>query len=153
MLIDEPAILGPQDPFLAALSRLTVGTSTRPARLKQGIYRIGHFNGNYMLPRGAYDEWPNLPPAQDGEWRNSYGVCDSVANLLDKLGDVLNDPQRQFVVTLTSVRREHCPEDGGWRWHKWGPYIGAQNPQHEYLYDETHIDEVFCYHVYEKKPC
>ena len=33
----------------------------------------------------------------------------------------------------------------GWRWHKWGPYIGTQDPQCEYLADEPEIKEVFVY--------
>lgn len=31
----------------------------------------------------------------------------------------------------------------------WGAYIGNQNPQHEYIYDDKHIDKVYCYHIYE----
>lgn len=53
---------------------------------------------------------------------------------------------------LTPVRKADQTHDGGWRWNKWwGPYIGSQRPQFEYLYDEPEIDEVFCYHIYEKK--
>lgn len=33
---------------------------------------------------------------------------------------------------------------------KWGEYIGKHNPQCEYLYDEVGIEQVYCYHVYEK---
>ena len=31
---------------------------------------------------------------------------------------------------------------GGWRWHKWGEYIGKHNPQYEYLDHESGIDYV-----------
>lgn len=30
-------------------------------------------------------------------------------------------------------------------------YIGIQNPQYEYLYDEEDIEKVYCYHIYEVK--
>jgi hypothetical protein len=62
----------------------------------------------------------------------------------------------------SGVRRLTDPEGGkmkdrrrwpwpksGWRYHKWGDYIGSQNPQSEYLYDDTHIDAVWTFHIYE----
>lgn len=53
--------------------------------------------------------------------------------------------------SLPFVKMERCEQypEGGWRWHKWGPYIGVQNPQCEYLYDEKNIDVVYTYHIYE----
>jgi len=80
---------------------------------------------------------------------DAYGVCDSVEQLLAACPE-LEAPGRRFVVTVTPVKRANQPADGGWRWHKWGDYIGTQNPQHEYLYDDVHIDMVLCYHIFEK---
>ena len=62
---------------------------------------------------------------------------------------VLTEPDRYYCVSFTRLnRKDESPKDG-WRWHKWGPYIGTQKPQHEYLYDDTHIDTVWVHHVHE----
>jgi hypothetical protein len=42
------------------------------------------------------------------------------------------------------------PKEDGWRWRKWGQYIGALEPTCEYIADEPHIDKVYVYHIYEK---
>ncbi len=78
-----------------------------------------------------------------------YGVCDNYKQVLDKYKTILIDPNKDYVVGLCTVDRIKQPPEGGWRWHKWGEYIGTQNPKHEYLYDDTHIDRVFCFHIYE----
>lgn len=99
---------------------------------------------------GEYEE--DLPPVAEGVRRqiginDHYGVCDSPEQLLAYLPHLADDPEL-YMVAMVEIRREHQSDWGGWRWHKWGPYIGTQNPQHEYLYDEKHIDSVFTYHVY-----
>lgn len=151
MLIDEPKIMAPmQDRQLATLLAMIGCGGDDPARLQQGIYEIPHFSGEHMLG-GGYEKYPELNRDDEAaEYVNCYGVCDGVQNLLDK-APVLQHPERKFVVTLTAVRRADEPSDGGWRWHKWGPYIGAHDPQHEYLADEVDIDVVYCYHIYEKR--
>lgn len=149
MLIDEPQLLNPcADQSLASLFAFIDGPGQGAKRLQTGVYQTG-FNSSHLLPSGAYEKYPELSDLVD-DWVNAFGVCDSVENLLEAL-PVLQHPTRQFVVTLTPVYRADQPRDGGWRWHKWGPYIGAKDPQHEYLYDEDGIDVVYCYHVFEKK--
>jgi hypothetical protein len=108
-----------------------------------GIYDIGHFNGSHLFPEDEFDQYPS------GINCGAYGVCDSVENLLTHAPELITS-ERQFVITLTSVRRDQQSPSGGWRWHKWGDYIGSHDIQCEYLYDEEGIDEVFCYHVFEK---
>jgi hypothetical protein len=78
-----------------------------------------------------------------------YGVCDNYEQILAKYAELFNDSNKKYVVGLSTVERKTQPSDGGWRWHKWGEYIGILNPQHEYIYDDTHIDKVYCYHIYE----
>jgi hypothetical protein len=56
----------------------------------------------------------------------------------------------KFVISFTRVLKSNQPSAGGWRWHKWGPYMGTQNSQREYLHDEPSISEIFCYHIMEK---
>ena len=87
----------------------------------------------------------------DFESGNSYGVCDGVQNFLEVFDEELKSiPEKVFVI-LTPVFKDCQPEHGGWRWHKWGPYIGYQNPRYEYLYDEEDIDIVWLYHIYKVK--
>lgn len=78
----------------------------------------------------------------------AYGVCDNYKQILECHKDIISD-NKNYVIGLSTVERKNQDENGGWRWHKWGEYIGNQNPQHEYLYDDTHIDKVYCYHIYE----
>ena len=78
-----------------------------------------------------------------------YGVCDDYSQILDKYNSLLSNPNKNYVVGLSVVERKEQPSYGGWRWHKWGEYIGIQNPEHEYLYDDIHIDKVYCFHIYE----
>lgn len=48
-----------------------------------------------------------------------------------------------FVLLLTPIVNEHNHEWGGWRWHKWGEYLGHHQIEHEYLNDEDGVDFVF----------
>ena len=78
-----------------------------------------------------------------------YGVCDNYSQILEKYHVFLSDTNKNYVIGLSVVERKNQSSYGGWRWCKWGEYIGIQNPQHEYLYDDTHIDKVYCFHIYE----
>lgn len=78
----------------------------------------------------------------------SYGVADNIEQVKERYSNVISNPDVQVCIALMPIFKSHEPEDGGWRWHKWGEYIGTQNPQCEYLYDEPDIDVVLCFHVY-----
>ncbi len=132
-------------------------------RLYRGVYEIGHFSFDHILGRNAIkDHYPEFEPAlhkgrkyprsphnpDAGLIRlGSYGVCDSVDQLLETYS-FDNDP-RKLVISLTKVSKANQSPDGGWRWHKWGEYIGTFTPCCEYLYDEVGIEEVYVYHIYE----
>ena len=77
-----------------------------------------------------------------------YGVCDYPEQVAEKWPILALDPRR-FVITAREIRKEFEPEHDGWRWHKWGEYIGSQNSVAEYLADEPYIDSIFVYHIYE----
>ena len=81
---------------------------------------------------------------------NSYGVVDSLEQFYSyfKFLDFLD---QKYVAFLTPIQKKNQPSDGGWRWHKWGQYIGKHKPQHEYLYDEKDIDLVYVYTIMEVK--
>lgn len=140
MLIDlEPEDMI-QDPILRVIA-LANGNFSGVKKIQTGLYEIGHFGGSLFLR--DWEQWPDL-----GEI-NCYGVCDTPQQVVDKF-PVLKDSDRGFVVTVTKVEKSKQSDWGGWRWHKWGPYIGNQTPTMEYLYDEPEIEEVWVYHIYEK---
>ena len=139
MLISEPSIFT-NDPILTMLAEL-MGNTTPTLEIQKGVYEITHFGASSFLRN--YDHYPNTSVG-------SYGVCDNIDQLIEQCPE-LSDPNRQFVVTLTPVVKANQSEEGGWRWHKWGDYIGTQKPTCEYLYDEPEIDKVYCFHIYEKK--
>lgn len=141
----------------------TLGNSGGPIRLRQGIYEITHHSINYELGDHLVTEYPFWPldlkievfrtHAENhlaAQLPDDYGVCDYPAQIVEKFPGILVDP-RHFVIGVTEVRRENQPGRGGWRWHKWGEYIGEHKPQYEYLYDEKDIDLVWCYRVCEVK--
>ena len=90
-------------------------------------------------------------------WWN-YGVADNASQVFDyydhlyeRHSDYMNN--RKFVVLMTPVFRDNQPEDGGWRWHKWGMYIGDFESKCEYLYDEQGIDYVWVFDILEVEEC
>ena len=120
-----------------------------PYKMKMG-HGFADFSGAEYMPHGSddalrvhWDYW------KDKEYRGSYGVCDSIEQMLKLYAPYLNEEGRYYCISFIEMRRDEQYEEGGWRWHKWGEYIGEQNPQHEYLYDEEDIESVFCFHVTE----
>ena len=108
-----------------------------------GVYRHDGFKFNF----DHFIEANCLNRIKD-KWV-AYGVCDNYRQVLEYHKELLNDTDKNYVIGMSTVNRKDEPEDGGWRWHKWGEYIGTQDPQHEYIYDDKHIDTVYCYHIYE----
>jgi hypothetical protein len=88
--------------------------------------------------------------------KSQYGVADSIEQIKEYFKEEAEDPNRKYIVTFSPVfqDREHKGKGGGWRWHKWGTYIGNLNPQCEYLDDEDFGEDfkyVICFHLYEIK--
>jgi hypothetical protein len=81
----------------------------------------------------------------------TYGVADSVEQVKSKY-KALIESTAQIVIAVTEMRRDEQSESGGWRWHKWGEYIGTQEITREYLFDEPAIESVFVFHVYSVVP-
>lgn len=85
--------------------------------------------------------------------KGDYGVCDNATQVIN-LYNQLNsngylDKNKTYVILLRPIIRELEPKRDGWRWHKWGYYIGTQDSQCEYIVDEDDIDLVFCYRIVE----
>lgn len=86
-----------------------------------------------------------------------YGVCDNASQVLDLFrsiekhsteGIAKEQMDGEFIIRLMPVIKN---DNNGWRWHKWGSYIGIQNPKCEYIDDEDDIDMVYAFHIYRLK--
>lgn len=85
-----------------------------------------------------------------------YGVADNLDQIDEYVNSKIKEAEKyyksnldeiNFVVTVTPILKSHEPEDGGWRWSKWGQYIGTRESEAEYLYDEPEIDSIFVFEV------
>ena len=132
-------------PKLHPVLTIVSGDEEIPKRILQGVYQAKHWSFDMCFPSDGWKQYPELPE------ENPYGVCDSIAQFFrHPLGQFLvKEEARKFVVNFTHIAK--VPGQRGWRWHKWGPYIGeGPEPQCEYLADEKGFAEgVFTYHVYE----
>lgn len=129
MFCDHPPVLE-IDPILFFISRCI---PTR--RLAEGVYEINHF---------GMSNWPAA--TSDDEYL--YGVCDNYQQVLEHHKDI-RDSAEPYVLTVTPLIKSEQSPNGGWRWHKWGEYIGTKKPEHEYLYNEgPDIEKVYVYHIY-----
>jgi hypothetical protein len=81
----------------------------------------------------------------------SYGVVDSPEQFLDDYKKYLVDHADDICVAFVHIAKnpENRGKGGGWRWHKWGFYLGHGEPQYEYLDDEDGFDDgVYVFHVH-----
>lgn len=116
----------------------------RPYKL--GIYLPLYPEGELINISNSIDV--PLSPYTEYNSGNSYGVCDNVQNFLDVFDEELKTSIDKVFVTLTPIHKHEQYECDGWRWRKWGHYIGNQIPTTEYLYDEPLIDTIYLYHIY-----
>lgn len=136
------------DPQMAEITQMIAGNrGNEIRRIQAGLYLTGHWNFEMYLGPG----WAWYPKFEDWEMA-AYGVCDSPRQFLDTpIGKHIQSSKKSYVVSFVHLRKKDESPEGGWRWHKWGPYIGNQEPQCEYLFDEPVIEEVYTYHIYEKE--
>ena len=135
--------------LLSMFSKIIDGHVDSAQPIRTGIFLISHFGSSDILKGWEhYPEFPDIDTDEGSEYRGCHGVCDNVEQVLHRYPELENS-ERQFIVTLTLIERSRQPASDGWRWHKWGDYIGIQKPEHEYLYDDQHIDKVYVFHIYE----
>jgi len=161
MLVNILLYNGPKDPTMEAILAI-LGQGGKVERIDTGVYDCPHFNFSNEVGIHEYDDkYPHLTRITSEEDNavalandrpvyesfGCYGVCDNYKQVIEQCKELQPSDPGLYIMSVTRVSRDEQPAEGGWRWHKWGEYIGAQNPQHEYLYDEKDIDEVFCYHV------
>lgn len=127
-------------------------------KLHDGVYQFWDVNGEFLIERTSYEIKSNYPweaktlkdyVNSSESYISSYGVCDDYSQILEKYKNFIYVPDRKFVIILCEIRKDQEPQEGGWRWHKWGEYIGTQESQSEYIHDEPEIERVFVYHIYE----
>ena len=84
-----------------------------------------------------------------------YGVADNIQQIKEYYKEWIEKSNWVIAITPVFQNKKHAGKGGGWRWHKWGDYIGKLNPQCEYLDDEDFGDDfqgyVLCYHIYPVK--
>jgi len=70
--------------------------------------------------------------------KGTYGVADDIEQIKEYYKEEVADPDNKYMIEITAVyqKKENAGVGGGWRWHKWGEYIGKLDPQCEYLDDE-----------------
>lgn len=138
-----------------------------PKRIQLGVYesnlnmghaidgiKVTYWEGKKMKSgRGVgnthLDPWGMSLGPEMLHSKTSYGVADNIQQVLEFYRQFIDDATRQYVIEITPMRKSEQAPRGGWRWHKWGEYIGTQNPQCEYLYDEPLIEEVVVFHIHE----
>lgn len=128
-------------PLAFLLDILSGGTELESPR--QG-YFVGPLNSNLLLESIEAESYPAIQGI--GTWATSYYVDDSPEDFIRKYHDILESDERIFAVFFTRIDR-HPGESGGWRWHKWGEYLGVHTPVAEYLDDEPEIDHVYVVHI------
>lgn len=82
-----------------------------------------------------------------------YGVADNIEQIKKDLKKYIKEKHNKYVIAIAPVFQDKSNKGngGGWRWHKWGLYIGKLKPQHEYLDDEDFGDDfkyVLCFNLY-----
>lgn len=85
------------------------------------------------------------------EFPEDYGVCDYPEQIAEKFPMLVSDPRR-FIIVFREVHKEDQPERDGWRWHKWGAYIGDQKSEAEYIADEPVVTLVYTFSILELHP-
>lgn len=133
----------PTDPIMQLLASVNGVSKDRKVVIhSEGIYENPHYCFNP-------ESWLEALGVSIKDHYVDYGVSDNHLQILDKYKNLVNDPDRKYVVMLTKVSKSDQPSQGGWRWHKWGEYIGTHEITTEYLKDEPEVEEVYCYHIYE----
>lgn len=109
------------------------------------------FDGVYLVPLqfpGAmFGHLKREDIAGIGTHPANHFVADSPKQFMDRFGSVLDALPQNLAVFCTIIQKAEEPESGGWRWHKWGEYVGDFTPTTEYLYDEPIIQQVTIIHI------
>lgn len=109
---------------------------------------------NYVFV-GGLNEHNDLREFTDykliNDWRQEdYGVCDNADQVIalynEHVASGRFNENTEYLIYLTPIFKEY-EDRGGWRWHKWGEYIGVQDSVAEYICDEPNIDLVYVFYI------
>lgn len=135
------------DPTMGLILGMIGGGREARGELKPGLVEISHFSADQAFK------------VKDNEWDEHekfgcdfYGVADSPEQAFAHAEKHLGAREEKFCVFVTHIAKDpsNAGRGGGWRWHKWGPYIGTSNPTTEYLDDEAEFnDGVYVFHIYQ----
>ncbi len=157
MLVDVLGLEKGRDQILDVIASVNGGNPV-PMTAMTGIYLMAHWSLDRMLQNigirtesypGIALRNPRTGEYVKGESVPAYGVCDSPEQIFEKFEKSLDAADRKFVIGMVRLDKKDQSKEGGWRWHKWGEYIGDQNPTMEYLADEPVIETVYTFHIYE----
>lgn len=136
-------------------------------QVENGIFETSSFSFDYSIE--DYTEWNVIENSTlfkgsnvfnwkseddlDGmaDWNgvlSTIGVADNLGQIKNYFKNVIGNPDVNFVIAFTCIKKENQPKEGGWRWCKWGDYIGDKTPKYEYLADEPEIEEVLVFEGY-----
>jgi hypothetical protein len=114
------------------------------------LQEIGIYQSSFPFnfPEDEFEELKNL--SYDDRYKIfenydkiTYGVADTIEQIKEYYKEEVESKNDKYCLALTPVwqEKENKGKGGGWRWHKWGEYIGKLNPQCEYLDDEEFGDD------------
>ena len=102
-----------------------------------GVYQVMDVNFhesfiNNMMKQRAL-EWNDCGGYDTGDVWYSYGLCDNATQVVEYYNKLKAEGHMKgnHVILLSFMGR-----NSGWRWHKWGSYIGNFEPRCEYFEDE-----------------
>lgn len=122
-----------------------MGGSKGTQQVAPGFF-IGPLNLNMLVEHVEVEKYPSIPGI--GSYPTSYYVCDTPQQFVERYGKILESAEGRYITFFAHIERTPG-EEGGWRWHKWGEYLGDLNPQNEYLDDEGEefAEGVYVVHV------
>lgn len=148
MPLADPIIKLTSDPILQMVCSVNQRNNV-VVKLDTGMYQIGHWNPEFVTPNKLSSGWETDLHliGKNGDYFGNGGGCDYPGQVLECID--LSRYSEQLVIFYVQINRKDQPQDGGWRFHKWGDYIGKHTIEYEYLYDQKDIDMVFTYHIYQ----
>ena len=122
-------------------------TKNDPDEVFTGVYIVPDFQQTEdmvnLLTRQHSPKRYSDEAYKSGDIWYSYGLCDNASQVIKYYGK-LKEAGRfpgNHIIVLEPMGK------GGWRWHKWGTYIGDFDHCHEYFCDEEGIENVYCFNI------
>lgn len=127
-------------------------TKNEPDEDFTGIYIIPDHNSigtmiNFCTRQHAPDHYARENYDSGDIWY-SYGLCDNASQVIQYYKKMKAEGRfhGNHIITLVVMGK-----GTGWRWHKWGAYIGNFDPSYEYFDDEEGIEAVYAFQIHRVK--